>query len=313
MPLVKKWQLDEHITTIPIDHPDDSIKPDHLYPYYTDVNFLWLAMKGKLGFPDYAGYGIFVFCTVPFTDKAVEGLLTGNYTNLAARYESYTDPVVGVRIWSRWYVDAGGTGHHELFQWYAGTTTRLGEYTKYPSYPREAFKFKLECIGSTVNGYRVNMDAAEVTGITDVTTSGYWGIKFARGDQTGHGLVLSTFLRATGSSYNIKYLYLTKVTQIKDPEDGMVNTPLLPSLHEPEDSPFNKLQLNWGACYSYDFTEVLLLIPEQERPEYCLPIEDCLKALEDLGGEKFTKTQAIEWAYANCAKAKAEALKKMLG
>ena len=287
----------EHEKAIPIAHPDRSIiRPKLEYPT-VDVNLTYLSSinktKGILNHPRRPS----LVTIDSFTNKAIESLSHGNLSFLIAR-------VVGV-------------GNFYFTQQYSGEVTAdfgigkcvAANWTKLASEAvdfgaHHSFRIKLRCIGTTIEGYRVDMITNRVS-ITDATfASGWFGFCQSL-EKGGYFSPEWTYLRGSPSNPPKTIAYFEAPIIGSGKEEDPFRAKLPEKIIEDKTlGKRNLLSVSHSSLiptdtkgYPRNPTTLVRVFDQPDRDSALDLIDTCLKEIEaSIGVKKLIKAHAIKRA-----------------
>jgi len=298
MPLVKKWQLDEHIEKTPIDHPDRSVTSGKLEYPTEDVTFLWLILIGKAYYirhtkePLESATAAYM-TTDSFTDKSLKSFWRDG-SGAIYRWQN-VENMYGAVI-QTWRVGEDFRVNKRV----AGVWTLLG--SEAVDLEDLYYLVKISIEGTTINAYRQDMTTPKIT-VTDTTfSSGQFGTT-----QTIPYINVFSFAceMLAPSSEPLKTLgyFVTPLTG-----DGTDENPyraLLPEKIEthPDYGETNAYALSHSSLIptdkgipKYDYC-LVRIFDQPERQPHLAEIDKCIRILKRMDGvRQLTLEEAIKLA-----------------
>ena len=293
--------LREHEKAIPIAHPDRSITHPKLEYPTTDVNFTYLAIIGKArGMEGWrADPGCSEFLTTDiFANKAIESLSHGTFSWILARRQ------------------ATPGNHYEIYQAHGNATTdfclgkRIGgngislgmEAVDFGLHA--SFRVKIRCIGTTIEGYRVDMITPKISATDTTYANGQFGFSQAT-DHEDFLLPEWTYLRGSPSNPPKTIAYFEAPITGSGTEEDPYRAKLPEKIIEDKTlGRRNLLSVSHSSLIPTDTkgqprntTALVRVFDQPDRDLILDPIDTCLKEIEaSTGVKKLTRTDVIKRA-----------------
>ena len=233
MPIVKLWQLLEHKSKTPIDHPDSSVTRAKLEYPTVNVSFAYLAAIDQVLFCSERAYGCCVLARTTFTDKAAFGACQVNMCpEIVGRVVDKANFYVSV------YNPTSSTADHELAKSVAGAWTRIATEAIDIDYSGRGLM--LSCSGSSIKSMRFELPVPRdplslpppnyTISVTDTSfASGRFGYRTSA-PTAPHGSCLpdSVYLKPPAS----EVLRAIAIIETETIGDGSYESPFRPSMSE---------------------------------------------------------------------------------